>query len=89
MPMAMFNVKGSWKKNVPMIIAVSGSSIPNIEVFVAPIAFVEAAMVIVATAVQNIAKPAMPIQHEGFGTACSGFPNKVLTNNIIEPNIKQ
>ena len=51
--MATLSVNASLKTNVPTKIAVKGSRMPRTEVLVAPTALVEAANVIVATAVGN------------------------------------
>ena len=67
-PMATLSVNGSRKTNVPMKMAVNGSSMPMMEVLVAPTDLVAAAYVMVATAVGNTANPNTFSQLTASGT---------------------
>lgn len=88
-PIATLMVKGSWNSATPMKMAVNGSRMPMMDVFVAPIDFEAAARVIVATAVGKIAKPATFSQHDASGILLSCNPHLEKKNKTIEPTRKQ
>ena len=88
-PMATLSVKASRKTSVPMTMAVKGSRMPKMEVLVAPTALLEAAKVMVATAVGRMANPKIFSQLTASGTGLRFRPKPDKANNMTEPIRKQ